>query len=90
MIPTPSELDEQSEVHLDGWVYVDSERWREVDDDPTLTKRWLRLGFMEPAFLFTDAIGRVWGQGNGGKWYPYHLEYGKKKFGIRISTKAPN
>lgn len=90
MIPTPEELDKQSEIQLDGWVEVGSERWREVDDDPALTKRWLRMGFMEPPFFFTDSLGRVWGKGENGKWYPFHTEYGKKKYGFRISTKATN
>ena len=88
---TPEELDKQSEVQLDGWVDLDSERWREVDDDPKLTKRWVRLGLMDPPFLFADSMGRLWGRGkDNNKWYPYHLEYGKKKYGIRISARATN
>jgi len=90
MIPSPEELDAQSEVQLDGWVDIDSERWREVDDDPKLTKRWIRLGFMDPPFLFTDSLGRIWGKGDQNRWYPYHLEYGKKKYGIRMSVRAVN
>lgn len=90
MIPSPEELDKQSEVQLDGWVEVDSERWREVDDDPGLTKKWLRMGLSEPPFFFTDSLGRVWGKGKGDKWYPFHLTYGKKNYGIRVSTRAAN
>jgi len=44
----------------------------------------------EPAYLFTDSMGRVWGKGENGKYYPYHYDYGKKLYGIRISKKAAN
>lgn len=90
MFPSPKELDAQCQVKLDGWVDLDSERWREVDDDPSLTKKWLKLLMKEPAYLFTDSNGRIWGKGENGIYYPYHLEYGKKKYGLRISTKAAN
>lgn len=90
MFPSPKELDAQSKIKLDGWVDLDSERWREVDDDPGLTKKFIRLGFKEPAFFFTDSDGRIWGKGEDGLYYPYHLEYGKKKYGIRINAKAAN
>jgi hypothetical protein len=90
MFPSPMELDAQSSIQLDGWVDLDSERWREVDDDPGLTKKFIRLGFQEPAFFFTDSFGRIWGKGENGKYYPYHLSYGKKKYGIRIAKKAAN
>lgn len=86
--PSPKELDAQSLVQLDGWVDLDSERWREVDSDPGLTKKWLHMLMREPAYLFTDTNGRVWGRGENGVYYPYHLEYGKKKFGIRMPKKA--
>lgn len=88
--PTPKELDAQSLVVLDGWIDIDSERWRDVDDDPGLTKKFLRLGFQAPAYLFTDTDGRIWGRGENGYYYPYHLEYGKKKYGLRMPKKAAN
>lgn len=90
MFPSPTELDAQSPIQVDGWVDLDSERWREVDDDPGLTKKFIRIGFAEPAFFFTDSLGRIWGKGENGIYYPYHLDYGKKKYGIRIAKKAAN
>ena len=90
MFPSPKELDEQSLIQLDGWVDIDSERWREIDDDPALTKKWLKLGLQEPAYFFIDTDGRVWGRGENGYWYPYHIDYGKKKYGLRIAKKAAN
>jgi hypothetical protein len=90
MFPSPKELDVQSKIQLDGWVDLDSERWRETDNDPSLTKKWLRMLMQEPAYLFTDADGRVWGKGEDGHYYPYHYEYGKKKYGIRLPKKAAN
>jgi hypothetical protein len=82
---THKELDAQCTIQLDGWVELGSERFLEVDDDPALTKKWLKMLLGEG--LFTDSLGRVWGKGDT-NWYPYHVQYGKKKFGIRISTKA--
>ena len=90
MFPSPLELDAQSEVKLDGWLDLDSERWRDTDPDPGLTKKWLTMLMREPAYLFTDTFGRVWGKGENGKYYPYHYDYGKKKNGIRIAKKAAN
>lgn len=90
MFPSPKELDAQSLIQLDGWVELDSEGWRDMDEDPSLTKKLLKIGFQEPAYLFLDLSGRVWGRGENGYWYPYHIEYGKKKYGIRISKKAAN
>ena len=90
MFPSPKELDAQCQVQLDGWVDLDSERWRETDSDPALTKKWLVMLMKEPAYLFTDSDGRVWGKGENGIYYPYHYEYGKKKYGLRISKKAAN
>lgn len=88
--PSPKELDAQSQVKLDGWVVLDSERWRDTDPDQALTKKWLKMLMKEPAYLFTDSDGRVWGKGENGIYYPYHYEYGSKKYGIRIANKAAN
>ena len=88
--PSPKELDAQCSVTLDGWVDLGSERWREVDNDPQLTKHFMKVLFQEPAYLFTDSLGRVWGRGQNGTFYPFHIEYGKKKYGIRIAKKAAN
>lgn len=90
MFPSPRELDAQAVIKVDAWVDLDSERLREVDDDPALTKKWIRMLMKEPAYLFTDSDGRVWGKGEDGIYYPYHVEYGKKLYGVRISKKAAN
>lgn len=90
MFPSPKELDAQALIKVDAWVDLDSERWREIDDDPALTRKWLKLLMKEPAYLFTDSDGRVWGKGENGIYYPYHTEYGKKLYGVRISKKAAN
>jgi hypothetical protein len=81
----PSELDKQSPVSLDGWVDIDSERFKEVDDNPSFTKKIIRLGIVNP-----DSLGRLWGKNKDDVYYPLHLEYGKKKYGIRIAKKAAN
>ena len=87
---TPQELDAQSPIKIDRWLDVDSQEWRDMDDDPGLTKKFLRLGFQEPPFFFTDALGRVWGKGEDGRFYPFHFNIGKKLYGYRISKKAVN
>lgn len=85
------ELDAQNIIKIDEWVDIDSERWREVDDDPSLTKRIIRLGFEKPPFLFLDSLGRLWGKSKETeRYFPFHLEYGKKLIGFRIAKKAAN
>lgn len=86
---TPEELDLQSSVVLDDWVDIDSERWKDTDDNPMFTKKILRMGMGD--FLFVDTLGRVWGKSKEeNKFYPFHYEYGKKKYGYRIPGKAAN
>jgi hypothetical protein len=88
-LPKPAELDQQSPIRLDGWVELGSERWREVDDNHHLTKNWVKMLMGET--LFPDSLGRLWGRSKDQTmYYPLHVEYGKKKYGIRMSTKAAN
>lgn len=85
------ELDAQNIIKIDEWVDIDSERWREVDDNPSFTKKIIRLGFEEPPFLFMDSLGRLWGKSKETeRYFPFHLEYRKKLIGFRISKKASN
>ena len=90
MLPNPKELDAQSRINIDSWVDVDSELCKEIDDNYPLTKKMLKLGFKEPAFLATDSLGRVWGKGEDQYWYPFHFEYNGKLIGYRLSKKAAN
>lgn len=86
MLPKTTELDNQCEITLDGWVDLDSARHKEVDDNIAFTKKIIKLGLVEP-----DSLGRLWGKSNqSDRYYPLHLEYGKKKYGIRIAKKAAN
>ena len=61
-----------------------------IFENPALTKKWLKLGFQEPAYLFTDTLGRVWGKGENGKYYPFHFKSGKSLIGYRVSIRAAN
>lgn len=88
--PTPAELDAQSPITVDRWLDVDSKELQELDENPALTKKWLKLGFQEPAYLFTDTLGRVWGKGENGKYYPFHFKSGKSLIGYRVSIRAAN
>lgn len=83
-------LDEQSLVKIDRWVDIDSDECKVMDDDHDFTKKVQRMGFQDPPFLFTDSDGRIWGKGEGDRFYPFHFEYGKKLIGYRISKKASN
>ncbi len=89
---TPNELDKQSPIIIDKWVDIDSSECKDLDDNPSFTKKIICLGFQEPAFLFTDSKGRVWGKPkhDGEQYFPLHMEIGKKKIGYRISKKAAN
>jgi hypothetical protein len=90
MLPSPKELDAQSIVKIDEWVDLGSERWRDTDDDPALTKQWVKLLMSEPAYLVADSYGRLWGKRKDGGYDPYHYNYGKKLIGIRLAKKAAN
>ena len=85
------ELDEQCQINLESWIELDSQRWRDLDDDPSFTKRVLKVALEEPAFLYFDIQGRLWGKGNEGNYFPFHIETSNgKKYGIRVSKKAAN
>ncbi len=89
---SPKELEAQSPVKIERWVDIDSEEWRELDDTPAFTKKCLKVGFEEPAFMFTDSLGRVWCKPSeeGKPYFPFHFEYGSTLIGYRISKKAAN
>lgn len=87
---SPKQLDAQALVHIHRWVDVHSEECRMMDDDHKLTLRIIRMGFQEPPFLFTDSDGRLWGKGENGYLYPFHMEYGSQLIGFRLPKKAAN
>jgi hypothetical protein len=86
--PSPAELDAQSKIHVDRWIEFESEEWRELDDNPDFTKKIVRLGFQEPAYLFTDLNGRIWGRGEDGRYYPFHFSKGSINIGYRMSKRT--
>ncbi len=91
MIPAPKDLDAQSKIMIDEWIDVDSERCKEIDDDYLLTKKMVRLLYAkEPAYLFTDSLGRLFGKGEDGFYYPFHTEYNGKLIGYKLSKMAAN
>jgi hypothetical protein len=87
---TPKQLDEQSIVYLSGWLDLGSQRWRMTDDMPELTKEWVTMLTKDPAFLHADSQGRLWGLGNDGHYFPFHIECCGKLYGIRVVKKAAN
>jgi hypothetical protein len=90
MLPSPTQLDAQSKIKIDKWVDIFSDECKNMDDNYEFTRKCLKLGMQEPAFLATDFHGRLWGKGTDGYFYPYHFEYGKKLIGYKISKKAAN
>ena len=87
---TPTQLDAQSTIVIEKWLNIDSEECKDKDSDIAITKKFLRIG-AEDGFLMVDSLGRVWGDSEkGGVHYPFHIEYGKKLYGIRIATSAAN
>lgn len=90
-ILSPEALDAQSKVKVKRWIEMGSEEWRMMDDTPDFTKKILRLGLHnDKPFLFTDALGRIWGKGNDGTFYPFHFEYNNVLIGYRISALGLN
>ena len=88
--PGPKELDAQSKIKIDRWIDVDSEESRELDDDPALTKKLIRIGFQKPEYFFTDSLGRIFGKGEYGLYYPFHFTHNGKCIGYRLSKRAAN
>lgn len=88
--PSPAGLDAQSKIHVDRWIELYSEEWRMLDETPEFTKQIVKLGFKEPAYLFTDTNGRIWGKGEDGRYYPFHFNHGAKVIGYRITKRAAN
>jgi hypothetical protein len=87
---SPQELDKQSLISIDEWLELGSQRCKELDQEPHLTKYMLRFGFMDPPFFFVDTLGRIFGKGKEGRYYPFHIEVGNKKYGFKISARAAN
>jgi hypothetical protein len=88
---SPKELDQQCPIIIDRWLSVDSQEWRELDPDPGLTKKMLRICFDADA-IETDSLGRVWSKPTNPQDIrrPFHFNVGKKLYGIRLATKAAN
>jgi hypothetical protein len=88
---SPKQLDAQNPIKIDRWLDLHSDECRSIDDNREFTLHCLKLGMREPAFLFTDSRGYLWGSGKEpGKYYPFHLEHGNKLIGLKLSTKASN
>jgi len=98
MLLSPAQLDLQSPVKIDYWVDINSKEWKDLEevyvDEALSIKKVLKIGFEEPAFLFTDTLGRIWGKKESGQYYPLHFEAGwgteKKLVGYRLAVKASN
>ncbi len=88
---TPNQLDAQSKIQVDRWVEVESDECRTLDDNYSLTKKMIRKLYEEqPAYLFTDSLGRLFGKGVDGLYYPFHFESYGKLIGYRLAKKAAN
>lgn len=87
---SPKELDKQSPVKIDRWVVVGTEEWKRLDDNHDLSKKIIANGMLDPAYLFTDRMGRIFGRNQQGYFYPLHFEYGKELIGYRIAVRASN
>lgn len=90
MFPSPKELDAQSKIQIFKWIEFESEECKGIDDNYALTKKMIKLGFQEPAYFFTDSLGRIFGRGIDNYFYPFHFEYKGKLIGYRLSKKAVN
>jgi hypothetical protein len=88
--PSPQELDRQAKIIVDEWLEVESDLCRQMDDNYLLTKKIIKLGFQEPAYLFADSNGRLWGRGEDDHYYPFHFIVEDKVIGYRLSKKAAN
>jgi hypothetical protein len=95
----PEELDAQSPVKVSRWLDVHSEEFKQIDDYRPFTMKLLRMGFedngpQDPAWMYTDSMGRVWGhdpRDPSKPHYPLHMETQRGEvIGMRLSKKAAN
>jgi hypothetical protein len=86
---TPIELDAQCDVPIEEWVVLGSEKHRQTDEYYRISQQLLSEA-VENSFIKMDANGRVWVHGPNEEMIPYHFEYEKKLYGIRIPASAPN
>lgn len=84
----PQELDDQNKILIEKWLDIDSEELRYKDQDRKFTRYCLKAG-LKDGFLIVDSLGRVWLKSTD-KYFPYHINVGKKNFGIRVAKKAAN
>jgi hypothetical protein len=62
-----------------------------LDDNYDFTMRIVKtLLLKEPAYLFTDSSGRIFGKGEDGIYYPFHTEHNGRLIGYKISKRAAN
>lgn len=87
---SPQQLDAQCVIKISEWIDVGSQRCKDLDKEPHLTAYMMRVGFQSPPFLFTDTSGRIFGRGNEGRYYPFHISVGNKNYGFRVSARAAN
>jgi hypothetical protein len=89
--PSPDELDKQVTVQISRWIELYSEECRMIDDNYDFTMKLVKMLLLkEPAYLFTDSSGRIFGKGQDGTFYPFHTEYQGKLVGYKISKRAAN
>lgn len=86
---SPAQLDAQGRVQITEWVDINSPKAQELDDDPVLSVKWLVLG-VQSGFICIDTMGRLWGAGDHGSYYPYHFQHGTNLYGYKVSTRASN
>lgn len=96
---SPQELDAQSPVKIDRWIDVGSQDHKDLDEDRQFTMKLIHMGFddggpNDPAWMYTDAKGRIWGHDprNPEKpHYPLHFDGPRgEKIGYRLPKKAAN
>ena len=91
MTLSPKQLDVQAKIKIDYWLDVESERCKEIDNNYAFTKKMIKMLYdQSPQYLFTDNLGRFWGCGEDGVYYPFHMEYNGQLVGYRLSKKAAN
>lgn len=83
------DLDAQSVIYISKWVDVDSQECKMLDDNRPFTKKCIMV-LSETGNMITDELGRIWGKGTDGSYYPLHLEVGTKLYGLKMPKKAAN
>lgn len=85
----PSQLETQSQIKIDEWLEIDSDKWKRLDDTPAFTKKVISYG-LEDGWMVINNQGQLYCKWNDKPSVPFHFTLGSKTYGYKMSKRAAN